>query len=69
MAESDSIPNDQPQGIKIVAKHIGPRCNLNCEYCFYLEKQALPPKGEDCVMIITKLIQMEKMPCTENSLF
>jgi len=24
-----------------VAKPIGPMCNLNCEYCFYLEKQAL----------------------------
>ncbi len=29
------------QGIHIVAKPIGPLCNLNCEYCFYLEKQAL----------------------------
>jgi len=25
----------------VVAKPIGPLCNLNCEYCFYLEKQAL----------------------------
>jgi len=30
-----------PQGIHIVAKPIGPKCNLNCEYCFYLEKHAL----------------------------
>jgi uncharacterized protein len=30
-----------PQGIHVVAKPIGPLCNLNCEYCFYLEKQAL----------------------------
>lgn len=29
------------QGIHVVAKPIGPLCNLNCEYCFYLEKQAL----------------------------
>jgi uncharacterized protein len=29
------------QGIHVVAKPIGPACNLNCEYCFYLEKQAL----------------------------
>lgn len=29
------------QGIHVVAKPIGPVCNLNCEYCFYLEKQAL----------------------------
>jgi uncharacterized protein len=29
------------QGIHVVTKPIGPLCNLNCEYCFYLEKQAL----------------------------
>jgi uncharacterized protein len=35
------------QGIHVVAKPIGPACNLNCEYCFYLEKQALFGDGED----------------------
>jgi uncharacterized protein len=34
------------QGIHVVAKPIGPACNLNCDYCFYLEKQALFPAGE-----------------------
>jgi uncharacterized protein len=29
------------QGIHVVAKPIGPVCNLNCDYCFYLEKQVL----------------------------
>jgi uncharacterized protein len=29
------------QGIHVVAKPIGPLCNLNCDYCFYLEKQGL----------------------------
>ena len=28
-------------GFHIMAKPIGPVCNLNCEYCFYLEKKAL----------------------------
>lgn len=28
-------------GIHVVAKPIGPVCNLDCRYCFYLEKQAL----------------------------
>ncbi|MGE5238586.1 MAG: anaerobic sulfatase maturase [Chloroflexota bacterium] len=38
---------DSPvQGIHVVAKPIGPVCNLNCEYCFYLEKQALFSPGE-----------------------
>jgi serine-type anaerobic sulfatase-maturating enzyme len=35
-----------PHGIHVVAKPIGPVCNLNCEYCFYLEKQALFGPGE-----------------------
>ncbi len=36
----------EAQGIHVVAKPIGPVCNLNCEYCFYLEKQALFPTDE-----------------------
>ena len=31
----------QAQGVHVVAKPIGSLCNLDCEYCFYLEKQAL----------------------------
>ena len=34
------------QGIHIVAKPIGPACNLNCDYCFYLEKKALFTSGK-----------------------
>ncbi|NLC70581.1 MAG: anaerobic sulfatase maturase [Desulfuromonadaceae bacterium] len=39
----DSTRNDNhmTQGIHVVAKPIGPACNLDCAYCFYLEKQAL----------------------------
>jgi uncharacterized protein len=33
------------RGIHVVAKPVGPVCNLNCEYCFYLEKQALFDSG------------------------
>ena len=29
------------QGIHVVAKPVGPICNIDCEYCFYLEKRAL----------------------------
>lgn len=39
-----------PQGIHVVAKPMGPACNLNCEYCFYLEKKALFGEGEHCRM-------------------
>ncbi|MEA5113764.1 MAG: hypothetical protein VB050_07000 [Geobacteraceae bacterium] len=34
-------------GIHVVAKPIGPVCNLDCAYCFYLEKQALYGAGEN----------------------
>jgi uncharacterized protein len=32
---------NQPKGLHVLAKPVGPKCNLNCEYCFYLEKHAL----------------------------
>ena len=35
------------QGLHVVAKPIGPACNLDCTYCFYLEKQSLYGPGED----------------------
>jgi uncharacterized protein len=31
------------RGFNILAKPIGPICNLNCRYCFYLEKELLYP--------------------------
>ena len=37
-------------GLHVVAKPIGPACNLDCAYCFYLEKQALTGRGEDLRM-------------------
>ena len=39
-------PRNAPQGVHVVAKPNGPACNLNCEYCFYLEKKALFGAGE-----------------------
>lgn len=34
-------------GIHVVAKPMGPVCNLACDYCFYLEKKALFGTGEN----------------------
>lgn len=33
-------------GLHVIAKPIGPICNLNCAYCFYLEKESLYGRGE-----------------------
>jgi uncharacterized protein len=32
-------------GYHVLAKPIGPRCNLSCKYCFYLEKETLYPNN------------------------
>jgi uncharacterized protein len=34
----------------VLAKPIGPICNLDCKYCFYLEKESLYPKVEKWAM-------------------
>lgn len=34
----------------VMAKPIGPICNLDCKYCFYLEKEALYPRVEKWAM-------------------
>jgi len=40
-------PNDRRawsrQGLHVIAKPIGPICNLDCRYCFYLKKDSLYP--------------------------
>jgi len=60
------------QGIHVVAKPIGPVCNLSCEYCFYLEKQALFPADEKYRMsdkvlsaFITNYITSQPTPIVE----
>lgn len=44
---AEKISGSAAQGIHIVAKPIGPLCNLNCDYCFYIEKKALFGGGEN----------------------
>ncbi len=59
-------------GIHVVAKPIGPVCNLNCEYCFYLEKQKLFGPNEQYRMtddvlsaFITNYITSQPTPIVE----
>ncbi|HEY7939579.1 MAG TPA: radical SAM protein, partial [Acidimicrobiales bacterium] len=36
-------PPTAPAGFHVLAKPTGPICNLDCEYCFFLSKEALYP--------------------------
>jgi serine-type anaerobic sulfatase-maturating enzyme len=38
------------QGFQIMTKPIGPICNLDCKYCFYLEKENLYPRTKHWAM-------------------
>lgn len=39
----ERIADASPAGFQVMAKPIGPACNLACDYCYYLEKGALYP--------------------------
>ncbi len=40
-------PSAEPRAFNVMTKPIGSVCNLNCTYCYYLEKQALFPQKKD----------------------
>jgi uncharacterized protein len=39
----DDTSRDTPEAFHVLAKPTGPLCNLECTYCFYLEKEKLYP--------------------------
>jgi len=39
-------PGIRPASFHVMTKPIGPLCNLDCKYCFYLEKEKLFPANE-----------------------
>ncbi|AJR05966.1 anaerobic sulfatase maturase [Photobacterium gaetbulicola] len=40
-----------PSGCHVMAKPTGSKCNIDCSYCFYLEKEKLyPERGQDWMM-------------------
>jgi len=38
---TDAVKDTLPTAFHVMAKPIGPLCNLNCKYCYYLEKENL----------------------------
>lgn len=52
--------NYNEKGYHLMAKPVGPLCNLNCEYCFYTEKSALFPKENNFIMSYDVLEQYVK---------
>jgi len=47
---ADTFNDTQGAGIHVVAKPAGPSCNLDCGYCFYLEKHSLFGAGKSLQM-------------------
>ncbi len=53
---------------QVFAKPAGPVCNLDCQYCYYLDKQRLYPKGESFRMpddLLEGYIVQHIHACTE----
>ena len=42
----DRLPRRQAEPFVVMAKPVGPLCNLACDYCYYLGKTSLFPAGE-----------------------
>ena len=43
-------PPTAPRGFHVMTKPMGALCNLDCKYCFYLEKEKLYPENENFKM-------------------
>ncbi len=63
---------DSLKGTHLMAKPIGPLCNLDCSYCFYLEKEAFFHKNErfrmsDAVLeaYVQRYIDAQETPVVE----
>ena len=64
--------NEASSGIHVLAKPIGAVCNLQCDYCFYLEKENLFPEKENFRMsdnvlesYIRKYVEAQPTPIVE----
>ncbi len=41
-----------PQGLHVLAKPVGSKCNLDCDYCFYLEQLIVKKSHIVCLFSI-----------------
>jgi uncharacterized protein len=44
---TDALKLKRPTAFNVMLKPAGPSCNLNCTYCYYLEKKLLYPGNKD----------------------
>jgi uncharacterized protein len=44
---SDALKLKRPDAFNVMLKPAGPSCNLNCTYCYYLEKKKLYPSKKE----------------------
>jgi len=59
----------KPLAINVMLKPIGPICNLNCTYCYYLEKKNIYPKQKQFILtenvlevFIKQYIEIQQVP-------
>jgi len=56
----ETSPVTTPAGLHVLAKPIGSICDIACDYCFYLEKRELFPRGQSFKMpddVLAKYIE------------
>lgn len=46
----EALNANVPLSFQVIIKPVGPKCNLNCSYCYYLEKNKLYPGRTDFKM-------------------
>lgn len=63
---SDILRRRRPLAFNVMVKPIGSACNLNCSYCYYLEKKKLFPGKDDFRMSIELLENFTKQYIEAN---
>jgi uncharacterized protein len=59
------------RAFQVFVKPVGPVCNLNCSYCYYIGKKNLYPKGEIYRMpddLLEKYVAQHIMATTDNTI-